>query len=245
MHSTIIHIGDRKPVAFGRYIVESRLGIGGFGTVFLANDPQLKRSVAIKVPRGETANSKLGLERFAREAKTIAQLRHPNIVSVFDVELDGEPPFIVCDYVDGETLGDRMKKNPLSFRDAAQLIAVVARAVDYAHESGVIHRDIKPSNIMIDSKGDPRLMDFGLAKREAIDNTVTTGHAILGTPAYMSPEQAWGSKRGTIDRRSDIYSLGTVLYQLLTRELPFHGEPRMVLRQVIEDDPKSAADAQR
>jgi eukaryotic-like serine/threonine-protein kinase len=238
LHSTIIHIGERKPTSFGRYVVQSRLGVGGFGTVFLAKDPQLDRPVAIKVPRGESAQSKLGLERFAREARTIAQLRHPNIVSVFDVELDGEPPFIVCDYVEGETLGDRMRKSPLSFRESAQLIADVALAVDYAHESGVIHRDIKPSNIMIASDGKPRLMDFGLAKREAIDNTVTTGHAILGTPAYMSPEQAWGSKRGPIDRRSDIYSLGTVLYQLLTRELPFHGEPRMVLRQVIEDDPK-------
>ena len=240
LHSTIIHIGEGNPTAFGRYIVQSRLGAGGFGTVFLAQDPQLGRPVAIKVPRGETGRSPLGLERFSREARNIAQLRHPNIVSVFDVELDGEPPFIVCDYVEGETLSDRMRKEPLSFRTAAQLIADVAQAVDYAHKSGIIHRDIKPSNIMIDSDGKPRLMDFGLAKREAIDNTVTTGHAILGTPAYMSPEQAWGGKRGEVDRRSDIYSLGTVLYQLLTRELPFRGEPRMVLRQVIEDDPKSA-----
>ncbi len=189
---------------------------------------------------GETAHAvKLRLERFAREARSIAQLRHPNIVSVFDVQLDAEPPFIVCEYVNGETLSDRMRKSPLSFREAAQLIADVAVAVDYAHESGIVHRDIKPSNIMIDSTGKPRLMDFGLAKRETIDHTVTTGHAILGTPAYMSPEQAWGGKRGAVDRRSDIYALGTVLYQLLTRELPFRGEPRMVLRQVIEDDPKN------
>jgi eukaryotic-like serine/threonine-protein kinase len=239
LHSTILQFGERKPTAFGRYVVQSRLGAGGFGTVFLAKDPQLDRPVAIKVPRGETGRSPLGLERFAREARNIAQLRHPGIVSVFNVELDGELPFIVCEYVEGETLSDHMRKAPLSFREAARLIADVATAVDYAHGCGIIHRDIKPSNIMIASDGKPRLMDFGLAKREAIDNTVTSDHAILGTPAYMSPEQAWGGKRGPIDRRSDIYSLGTVLYQLLTRELPFHGEPRMVLRQVIEDDPKN------
>jgi eukaryotic-like serine/threonine-protein kinase len=237
--STLIQFGERKPTAFGRYVVQSRLGAGGFGSVFLAKDPQLDRLVAIKVPRGETGRSPLGLERFAREGRNIAQLRHPGIVSVFNVELDGELPFIVCEYVEGETLSDHMRKAPLSFREAARLIADVATAVDYAHECGIIHRDIKPSNIMIASDGKPRLMDFGLAKREAIDNTVTSDHAILGTPAYMSPEQAWGRKRGPVDRRSDIYSLGTVLYQLLTRELPFHGEPRMVLRQVIEDDPKS------
>jgi WD40 repeat protein len=239
LHSTIIQLAERKPTAFGRYVVQSRLGAGGFGSVFLAKDPQLARLVAIKVPRGETGRSPVGLERFAREARNIAQLRHPGIVSVFNVELDGELPFIVCEYVEGETLSDHMRKAPLSFRDAAQLVADVATAVDYAHECGIIHRDIKPSNIMIASDGKPRLMDFGLAKREAIDDPVTSPHAILGTPAYMSPEQAWGGKRGTVDRRSDIYSLGTVLYQLLTRELPFRGEPRMVLRQVIEEDPKS------
>ena len=223
----------------GRYVVQSKLGAGGFGSVFLRKNPQLDRLVAIKVPRADTGSSTIALERFAREGRSAAQLRHPGIVSVFNVELDGELPFIVCEYVDGEPLSDRLRKAPFSFADAARLVAEVASAVHYAHQCGIIHRDIKPSNIMISSDGKPRLMDFGLAKREAIDVTVTAEHAIIGTPAYMSPEQAWGGKRGAVERRSDVYSLGTVLYHLLTREIPFHGEPRMVLRQVIQDDPKN------
>jgi WD40 repeat protein len=239
LHSTVIQVLERRRTTIGRYVVQSKLGAGGFGSVFLAKDPQLDRLVAIKVPRGETGTSPIGLERFAREGRNAAQLRHPGIVSVFNVELDGELPFIVCEYVEGVSLSDRLRQGPFSFREAARLVAEIASALDYAHEHGIIHRDIKPSNIMISPDGKPRLMDFGLAKREAIDVTVTTDQAIIGTPAYMSPEQAWGGKQGTVDRRSDVYSLGTVMYHLLTREIPFHGEPRMVLRQVIQDDPKN------
>ncbi len=190
--STALQLVERPRTMIGRYVVQSKLGAGGFGSVFLAQDSQLDRLVAIKVPRADTGSSTIALERFAREGRSAAQLRHPGIVSVFNVELDGELPFIVCEYVDGEPLSDRLRKAPFSFADAARLVAEVASAVHYAHQCGIIHRDIKPSNIMISSDGKPRLMDFGLAKREAIDVTVTAEHAIIGTPAYMSPEQAWG-----------------------------------------------------
>jgi WD40 repeat protein len=236
--STVLQGPEQRPVSFGRFIVLKRLGGGGFGSVFQARDPQLDRLVAIKVPRRDTGATAHALERFAREGRNAAQLRHPGIVSVYDVEHDGELPYIVCEYVDGETLADRLRKGPILFRAAAQIVADVADALEYAHAHNIIHRDIKPSNIMLCADGKPRLMDFGLAKRD-VDITVTAPHAIIGTPAYMSPEQAWGGKRGPVDERSDVYSLGTVLYHLLTGDFPFHGEPRMVMRQVIEDEPKA------
>ncbi len=195
LHSTILQFGERKPTAFGRYVVQSRLGAGGFGSVFLAKDPQLDRLVAIKVPRGETGRSPLGLERFAREGEISRSSAIRASSRSSTSSSTASSPSSCASTSTGETLSDHMRKAPLSFRDTAQLIADVATAVDYAHECGIIHRDIKPSNIMIDSDRKPRLMDFGLAKREAIDDPVTSPHAILGTPAYMSPEQAWGGKR--------------------------------------------------
>ncbi len=236
--STVLQAPEQRPASFGRYIVLKRLGGGGFGSVFQARDPQLDCLVAIKVPRRDTGTTPQALERFAREGRSAAQLRHPGIVSVFNVGHDGELPYIVCEYVEGETLADRLRKGPIPFRAAAQIVADVADALEYAHAHNIIHRDIKPSNIMLCVDGKPRLMDFGLAKRD-VDITVTAPHAIIGTPAYMSPEQAWGGKRGPVDERSDVYSLGTVLYHLLTGDFPFHGEPRMVMRQVIEDEPKA------
>jgi WD40 repeat protein len=236
--STVVQVPEQRPASFGRYIVLKRLGGGGFGSVFQARDAELDRYVAIKVPRRDTGMTAHALERFAREGRNAAQLRHPGIVSVFNVEHEGDIPFIVCEYVEGETLADRLRKGPVLFRAAAQIVADVAEALEYAHAHNIIHRDIKPSNIMLCADGKPRLMDFGLAKRD-VDITVTAPHAIIGTPAYMSPEQAWGGKRGPVNERSDVYSLGTVLYHLMTGDFPFHGEPRMVMRQVIEDEPKA------
>ena len=166
-------------------------------------------------------------------------MRHEGIVTVYDVQYDGEDPFIVCEFVEGMPLHDRMRKDPpYTFTETAQLVAALAKAVQYAHENRVIHRDIKPANVMITPEGAPRLMDFGMAKLESPAESLLTGdYRVLGTPAYMSPEQASG-RRDAIDRRTDIYSLGVVLYQLLTRELPFRGEPRMVLRQVLEEEPR-------
>jgi serine/threonine protein kinase len=203
--------------------------------VWKARDKELDRTVAIKIPRqgGMTAEEQ---EKFFREARAAAQLRHPRIVSVHEVGRDGDSVYIVSDFVRGVTLGDWLTGQQLTSREAAALCAKIADALHHAHEQGVIHRDLKPANIMMDYDGEPHLMDFGLARREAGEVTMTTDGQVLGTPAYMSPEQAEGEAHRA-DRRSDVYSLGVILFQLLTGELPFRGNARMLIKQVIHDDP--------
>ena len=221
----------------GRFELIERLGVGGFGSVWKARDKELDRTVAIKIPRagGMTAEEQ---EKFFREARAAAQLRHPNIVSVHEVGRDGDSVYIVSDFVRGVTLGDWLTGQQLTSREAAELCAKIADALHHAHEQGVVHRDLKPANIMIDGDGQPHLMDFGLARREVGEVTVTMDGQVLGTPAYMSPEQAQGEAH-TADRRSDVYSLGVILFQLLTGELPFRGNARMLMHQVIHDEPPS------
>ena len=221
----------------GRFELIERLGVGGFGSVWKARDKELDRTVAIKIPRagGMTAEEQ---EKFFREARAAAQLRHPSIVSVHEVGRDGDSVYIVSDFVRGVTLGDWLTGQQLTSREAAELCAKIADALHHAHEQGVVHRDLKPANIMIDGDGQPHLMDFGLARREVGEVTVTMDGQVLGTPAYMSPEQAQGEAH-TADRRSDVYSLGVILFQLLTGELPFRGNARMLMHQVIHDEPPS------
>ncbi|HXG10421.1 MAG TPA: serine/threonine-protein kinase [Gemmataceae bacterium] len=235
----------------GRFELLEPVGHGGFGTVYKARDPELDRTVAIKVPRGSSLPGSQDLDRFLREARSVAQLRHPSIVTVHEVGQVGDVPYLVSDFVEGLTLADVLSSRRPTPREAAQLIADLADALQYAHEHGVIHRDIKPSNIMLEVAtpptaagatpafllGTPRLMDFGLAKREAGETTVTMEGQVLGTPAYMSPEQARGESH-TVDGRTDIYSLGVILYQLLTGELPFRGTTRMLLHQVLHEEPR-------
>jgi WD40 repeat protein/ribosomal protein S27E len=217
----------------GRFELVERLGVGGFGSVWKARDKELDRTVAIKIPRhgGMTAEEQ---EKFFREARAAAQLRHPNIVSVHEVGRDGDNVYIVSDFVRGVTLGDWLTGQQLTTREAVELCAKIADALDHAHEQGVVHRDLKPANIMIDGDAQPHLMDFGLARREVGEVTVTIDGQVLGTPAYMSPEQAQGEGH-TADRRSDVYSLGVILFQLLTGERPFRGNARMLIHQVIHD----------
>jgi serine/threonine-protein kinase len=205
--------------------------------VWKARDKELDRAVAIKIPRqgGMTAEEQ---EKFFREARAAAQLRHPRIVSVHEVGRDGDSVYIVSDFVRGVTLGDWLTGQQLTSREAAELCANVADALDHAHENGIIHRDLKPANIMMDGDGEPHLMDFGLARRDAGEVTITMDGQVVGTPAYMSPEQAEG-KAHAADRRSDVYSLGVILFQLLTGELPFRGNARMLMHQVINDEPPS------
>lgn len=221
----------------GKFRLLSAAGQGTYGTVYRALDTELDRVVAIKIPRGVWLSDDDNQSRFFREARSVAQLNHPGIVPVFEAGYSDGIHYLVAEYVDGTTLTDKIEKREFSFRETAELVAKVADALQHAHDHGVIHRDLKPSNIMIATDGAPRVMDFGLAKRTSGDATMTLEGQVIGTPAYMSPEQAAGEINRT-DGRSDIYCLGVILYQLLTGELPFRGNQRMLIRQVIDDDPR-------
>jgi tetratricopeptide (TPR) repeat protein len=221
----------------GRFELIERLGAGGFGEVWKARDTQLDRTVAVKIPHRNLLGPE-EIEKFLREARAAAQLRHPNIVSVHEVGLEGKRIYIVADFIEGLSLDKWLIGRKLAYCDCAALCVKIAEGLHHAHEEGVIHRDLKPSNIMIDRRGEPHIMDFGLAKREAGETTMTMDGQILGTPAYMSPEQAKGLAHGA-DRRSDVYSMGVILFEMLTGERPFRGSLQMLLKQVMQDDPVS------
>ncbi len=226
------------PYRLGKFELLAELGAGSFGYVFKARDTELDRIVAVKIQRAALAEHDMERARFLREARSAAQLEHPHIVSLYETGETAEGlAYLVSEYIEGRNLEDRLHEGPLPFDEASRVVAKAARGLNAAHSRGVIHRDIKPSNIMLDRLGDPHVMDFGLAKREVGETTVTPDGAIMGTPAYMSPEIALG-KAHDVDARSDVYSLGVVLYELLTGERPFTGIRRMLVLQVIEDEPR-------
>jgi WD40 repeat protein len=211
------------------------LGSGGFGTVWQARDVRLQRTVALKIPRfRHLAEDELDL--FWREARAAAHLRHPHIVPVHKIGREGPTIFLVHDYIEGTNLAQWLVEQSLTARESALLVATVADALHYAHESGIIHRDIKPSNILLDGELQPYVTDFGLAKRDMPEVTVSTTGKIVGTLAYMSPEQASGGDQ-EVDRRSDIYSLGVILFELLTGDVPFRGAAYSLMQRVIHDEP--------
>ncbi len=226
------------PYRLGKFELIAELGAGSFGYVFKARDTELDRVVAVKIQRAALAEHDKERARFLREARSAAQLKHPHIVSLYEAGETVEGlAYLVSEYIEGRNLEDRLHEGPLPFDETARVVAKTARGLSAAHARGVIHRDVKPSNITLDRLGEPHVMDFGLAKREVGETTVTPDGAIMGTPAYMSPEIALG-KAHNVDARSDVYSLGVVLYELLTGERPFTGIRRMLVLQVIEDEPR-------
>ncbi len=229
----------------GKLTLLDRVGAGSFGEVWKARDTELNRLVAVKIPHAGRLSDGKDQDRFLREARSAAVLRHPGIVPVHEVGHEAGLSYLVCDFIEGLTLTDLLKARRLTCAEAAELIAQVAAALDYAHARGVVHRDVKPSNIILERPGAdpaappgrPMLMDFGLALRSDSEITLTLEGQVLGTPAYMSPELAAGHGH-QVDGRSDVYSVGVVLYQLLTGELPFRGNVRMLREQVLYREPQ-------
>src|SRR3984893_17311591 len=208
----------QQPMRIGHYRIEKLLGRGGFGLVYLARDEHLDRLVALKLPHPELVSRPEDAELYLAEARTAAMLSHPHITSVYYADSTEQHPFYcVSQFIEGTTLAKRMAEGPFSYHESAELVATVAEALHYAHGKGVFHRDIKPGNILLDTQGNPYVADFGLALRE---EDVGKGPTHVGTPAYMSPEQALGEGH-RVDGRTDIFSLGVVFYELLTRRRPF------------------------
>ncbi len=208
-----------SPDKVGRYKIKSELGRGGMATVYRAHDPSFNREVAVKLLPREMLHNLLTRSRFKRELKLIASLEHPAIVPVYDVGDDDNQPFFVMRYMSGGSLTEMIQKGTFSLKDAALIIERLAAALDHAHSRKIIHRDIKPDNVLFDGSHNPYLSDFGVAKltESAVSST---GEEVIGTPAYISPEQARGEQ---VDHRADIYGLGAILYEMLTGERPYDG----------------------
>ena len=217
----------------GAFNVLSEIGSGGMAVIYKAEQPALGRLVAIKELRKELATDASIITRFEREAKSVAALAHQNIVHIYDFITRGESMFIVMEYVEGIDLYDLMNRVERIPPDIAAIVALqAARALEYAHYRGVVHRDFKPSNLMITKQGEVKLMDFGIARDEAFDDLTRPGTA-LGTPAYMSPEQILGER---VDFRSDLFSFGIVLYQMLTGQKPFaDDDTKSVLHRILNE----------
>lgn len=229
---------QKTPEAIGRYEVRKLLGAGAMGSVWLAEDPRIKRKVAIKTVKLDALRSEADrheyMMRFQREAEISGLLNHPGIVAIYDVGESDLGPFLAMEYVPGEPLDGMMKASqPMALRDKLRIAAGIAEALDHAHHHGIVHRDVKPGNVMITQDGRPKLMDFGIAKRE--DANLTQTGTFLGTPSYASPEQI---REGTVDNRSDIFSFGVLVFELLSGMSPFPGNSiNTILYRIVNEPP--------
>ncbi len=227
--------------SLGSYRLIDRLGAGGMGEVWRAEDTRLLRPVAIKILSEKIANDPEWKARFLREARTIAQMNHPNIATIYSIEQEGEKLFIAMELVEGESLATTLSRGALSPRDAVRIMQQVAEALAEAHDKGVVHRDVKPDNIIV-GKRQVKVLDFGIAKQITSTSdapTLTQAGLIVGTPFYMSPEQALGRP---VDARSDLLSLGVVLYEALAGKRPFEGESvTETMMNIIMQDPLDLA----
>lgn len=215
-------MGSLEGQTLGQYRVLTQMGQGGMATVFKAYHPRLDRYVAVKVLHQAFLEDSNFLARFEREAQIVARLEHPHIVPVFDFdELNGRP-YLVMKYIEGRTLKNLLSERSLALGEIMRIMSPIADALDYAHRQGVLHRDIKPSNIIIDVNGTPYLTDFGLARMAQLGESTLSHDMLLGTPHYISPEQAMGSR--DLDNRTDIYSLGVILYELVVGRVPFSAD---------------------
>lgn len=230
---------SRLPATFGEFELIEEIGRGGMGIVYRARQAALEREVALKLILLDHLASSTDRARFYAEARAAARLEHENIVPVYELgQVDGRP-FICMKLIEGETLATRLMRGPLAGREAARLMVPLCRAIQYAHDQSVLHRDIKPSNIILGRDGRPYLTDFGLAKDLSDATSLTRTGAVIGTPAYMSPEQAAAGK-AKIDATSDVYALGAVLYHMLTGQPPFAGRTGLeTVLMVLEQDPRT------
>lgn len=222
----------RIPKRIASYEILGEIGRGGMGVVYQAQDPRLKRTVALKVILAGGHAGEVELARFQTEAESVARLKHQSFVQIYEVGSDEGLPFLALEYCGGGSLEDRIAESPLAPREAAELVAKLADAMDHAHQAGVIHRDLKPGNVLFDGKGAPKITDFGLAKKVGEEDSHTRTVSVMGSLGYMSPEQASGHTREATPA-VDIYALGAILYRLVTGKTPFEGSSTAESLQLV------------
>jgi serine/threonine protein kinase len=228
----------------GNYLIVRRIARGGMGVVYEALDGKLDRTVALKTIVGGALASPEAIRRFQAEAQAAGRIEHPGIVPIHDVSAQNELPYYVMGLVDGESLQHRLERQPFPIMEAVVMVERIARAVAHAHRGGVVHRDLKPANVLIDKDGQPRITDFGLAKRMDSDVNLTLAGQVMGTPGYMAPEQAAG--KTDVGEAADIYSVGAILYALFTGEPPFFAKNYMETLQLVQNEtPKSPRESRR